>query len=150
VLDCSSMMDIDSTALHVLKDAMNELKANHVQLFFACMKGPIRDAFKRCGVVDFVGENHFFWSVHKAVEFFCQSVLHQSLPDIDSEPPHDAVLFEEKNWHSPQEDRPVFQEELQIESELDDASHHDAAAHHDDLRHSKDYSPLIFHTHEKH
>jgi anti-anti-sigma regulatory factor len=51
VLDCSSMIDIDSTAMHVLKETMHELSQNNCQLFFACMKGPIRDAFKRFGVV---------------------------------------------------------------------------------------------------
>ena len=51
VLDCSSMLDIDSTAMHVLKELMSELKHNNVQLFFACLKGPIRDAFKRWGIV---------------------------------------------------------------------------------------------------
>ena len=50
------MLDIDSTAMHVLKEIMHELNDNSVQLYFACMKGPIRDAFKRCGVV---GEVYF-------------------------------------------------------------------------------------------
>jgi len=85
------MLDIDSTAMHVLQEIMSELNRSQVQLFFACMKGPIRDAFKRFGVVVEVGQNHFFWSVHDAVVLYYASVLKEPPPNIEEEIKHSHI-----------------------------------------------------------
>lgn len=85
VLDCSSMVDIDSTAIRALKEVFDELHNNNLQLFFACVKGPIRDALRKCGIVGLMGQDHFFWRVHDAVEHYYTSVLLQEPPHTEEE-----------------------------------------------------------------
>lgn len=79
------MIDIDSTAIRALKESVLELKSTNIQLIFSCVKGPIRDAIRRCGVVGLVGPDHFFWSVHDAVRNYYFLVLNTVPPSISQE-----------------------------------------------------------------
>ncbi|EFA76197.1 Sulfate transporter 4.1 [Heterostelium album PN500] len=68
IIDCSSMNDIDSTGLRMLREFVEEFKHRQLVIYYASIKGYIRDLLKKGGVVDTLGANHFFWTVNDAVE----------------------------------------------------------------------------------
>lgn len=70
IVDASAINQIDSTALHALHDMHGDLKKQDVKMYFAGVKGPVRDKFQRSGLFDFIGRNHFFTDLKQAVSCF--------------------------------------------------------------------------------
>ncbi len=68
VLDFHAINGMDSTALHELEDLLEHLGRLEVQLFFAGVKGPIMDRFRRASLQRRVGEDRFFHEVSQAVD----------------------------------------------------------------------------------
>ncbi|GAM25517.1 hypothetical protein SAMD00019534_086920 [Acytostelium subglobosum LB1] len=68
IIDCSSMNDIDSTGLKMLKELVAEFTKRSLVIYFASIKGYVRDLLKKGGVVETYGADHFFWTVNDAVE----------------------------------------------------------------------------------
>jgi SulP family sulfate permease len=69
IIDAAAINAIDSTAMHALEGWINEYQQQGIRLFFAGLKGPIRDTLQRAQLVDKIGKNHFFLHVHDAVLF---------------------------------------------------------------------------------
>jgi MFS superfamily sulfate permease-like transporter len=68
ILDLSKVNYIDSSALYRLKNFHGELKSSEdVELFFACLQGSVYRALAKAGVVEKVGERHFFLSIEDAL-----------------------------------------------------------------------------------
>lgn len=67
IVDASAINQIDSTALHALHDLHGDLSKQNVKMYFAGVKGPVRDKFQRSGLFDFVGRDHFFADLKQAV-----------------------------------------------------------------------------------
>lgn len=59
IIDATGINDVDSSALHALKDVVDEYHSRDIQVIFANVKGPVRDIFKRSGLIDLVGEITF-------------------------------------------------------------------------------------------
>lgn len=70
VINAESVSDMDSTAVHAVDDVVNELRDQGIIVYFSGVIGPVRDAMSRGGIVENIGVDHFFMSVHKACEFF--------------------------------------------------------------------------------
>eukprot|EP01133_Synstelium_polycarpum_P019002 gene19002-22746_t len=68
IIDCSSMNDMDSTGLRMLKELVDEFRSRQLVIYFASVKGYIRDQLKKGGVVEHYGADHFFWTINDAVE----------------------------------------------------------------------------------
>lgn len=68
VLDASGINDLDASAESMLHDIHARLAAAGIQLYFANVKGPVRDVMERGGLVERVGRARFFFSVHAAVQ----------------------------------------------------------------------------------
>ena len=49
---------------------MDELAADGIRLYFTNVKGYLRDAMKRSGLYEKIGEAHFFLSKYDAVQYF--------------------------------------------------------------------------------
>jgi len=79
VIDASAITGIDSTGMHVLETMINELSVQGVQLYIASATGPIRDSIKQCGVLQSIGEQHFFFDVDHAIRF----IRNDEIPEID-------------------------------------------------------------------
>ena len=60
LIDAESINHIDSSALHQIEKMIEEYRQKNIQVFFAAVKGPVRDAMARGGIIDKIGENHFF------------------------------------------------------------------------------------------
>lgn len=68
ILNAASINDIDSSAMHALSDLVNELRNENLQVLFTGVKGPVRDAMAKGGMMEKLGGNNFFMSVHEAVK----------------------------------------------------------------------------------
>lgn len=77
VLDASSVAYIDATALNGLKELMQSLKEKQVEMIFAEVRGPVRDAFFKNSIVE-KGEESFFLTTHDAVRH-CLDENHEAL-----------------------------------------------------------------------
>jgi SulP family sulfate permease len=73
VLNAESISFIDSSAIHVLGDMVNELRAQGVQLVLAGVIGPVRDILYRSGLSDLLGEDAMFVHCSEAVDYYDQS-----------------------------------------------------------------------------
>lgn len=77
VIDASSVAYIDATAVFGLKDLLATLKEKEVDLVFAEVRGPVRDAFYKNDLIN-EEENMFFLTTDDAVNH-CLSAEHKSL-----------------------------------------------------------------------
>ncbi len=68
VLDAYPVNRIDASAAHALKEILEDLRSRGGDVYFASVKGPVRDVLERAGLVELAGRDHFFLEVHEAVE----------------------------------------------------------------------------------
>ncbi len=68
IINAESINGLDSSALHLLETLATELKERDIQLYFCCVKGPLRDALTKSHLVDLIGQDHFFMTVQEAVD----------------------------------------------------------------------------------
>jgi len=59
---------VDSTGAHTLHEIIEDCRRNGVDIYFAGVKGPVRDVLAEAGVIKQAGTDHFFHEVHDAVE----------------------------------------------------------------------------------
>jgi SulP family sulfate permease len=70
ILEASSIHDIDSSGIHILKEVITYLHARHIELNIVSAIGPVRDIMYKNGIVDMIGQEHYFFHVHDAIESF--------------------------------------------------------------------------------
>jgi SulP family sulfate permease len=70
VLDAESINRVDSTGVEMLKERVRYYKKRNITFFFAGVKGPVRDALFRGGLLEEVSLGHFFMRANGAVRFF--------------------------------------------------------------------------------
>jgi high affinity sulfate transporter 1 len=68
VVAAEPITDVDSTAADALAALLDELRNDHVQLGFAEMKGPVKDAMKKYGLFERIGESRFYPTIGVAVK----------------------------------------------------------------------------------
>jgi len=68
VINASSINQIDASADAALHEIAQDLKEHGIELLFAEVRGPVLDVMRRSGLVDLLGEDHFFLTVRRAVE----------------------------------------------------------------------------------
>ena len=67
VISGQSINSIDSTALHVCQDMVNDAKGKGVHFYFTGLIGPVRDSLYKAQLFDQIGEERFFMRVNDAV-----------------------------------------------------------------------------------
>lgn len=70
VLDAESINRVDSTGIEMLKERVRYYNKRNIAFYFAGVKGPVRDAFFRGGVLEVSSLDHFFMRANGAVSFF--------------------------------------------------------------------------------
>jgi high affinity sulfate transporter 1 len=70
VVTAEPITDVDTTAADVLADLDNSLHQAGMDLFFAEMKGPVKDMLKRYGLFTRLGVENFFPTIEQAVESY--------------------------------------------------------------------------------
>ena len=68
IVDASSIHDVDVSALESLRQVHRALTARGIDLYFADVKGPVRDLLHRAGFVAELGPEHFSFTTHEAVQ----------------------------------------------------------------------------------
>jgi SulP family sulfate permease len=67
-IDCQGINGIDASGVEMLEDMVTKLRENKVELLFVRMKFPVRKMLDRAGLVDVIGETHFFHRLDDARE----------------------------------------------------------------------------------
>ncbi|MCB0570948.1 MAG: solute carrier family 26 protein [Phaeodactylibacter sp.] len=70
VLDANSINSVDSSGMHALEDIYQLCKTQGVEFYLSSVKGPVRDALSKGGLVDKLGEQKFFLRIQHAVDSF--------------------------------------------------------------------------------
>lgn len=68
ILDFKPINNVDSSALKMLAELITIYQQRSITLLFADVKGPIRDQFKKVGLLDQAGTEHIFLTVDEAVK----------------------------------------------------------------------------------
>lgn len=68
ILNAEAISYIDSSAVYMLKQMIDELKVNEIQLIIAGAIGPTRDIFYSSGLIDDIGKQNLFADTHDAFE----------------------------------------------------------------------------------
>ena len=70
IIDGESINNIDSTAIHVLEEIVDDFRGRGVMVYFTGIKGPVRDVMKRSGFTKMVHPGHFFMSIQEAIDHY--------------------------------------------------------------------------------
>jgi SulP family sulfate permease len=70
IIDGESMNNLDSSGVHALLDIINLYKSKDIEIAFSGMKGPVRDAMRKGGVIDKISFDHCFMSIQEAVDCY--------------------------------------------------------------------------------
>ncbi|MCX8164122.1 MAG: sulfate permease [Aquificaceae bacterium] len=76
VIDCESVNYMDSTALDVLSDFLEDMRKKEVNLVFVNVKGPVEDAMRRSGFLEKLGKNNILPSKGYALGKLFTSIDH--------------------------------------------------------------------------
>jgi len=68
IIDAIGINEVDVSALHALKELVDEYKERDIDVIFTGVKGPVRDMFKRSGLDDVIGSDKFYLDISHAVE----------------------------------------------------------------------------------
>ena len=78
ILDFESVNTIDSSAITILEQTISELEKEKVTTVFAEVKGPVRDKLYAAGLIQKLGDHHFFVTVQDAVQYVSDGQRHTS------------------------------------------------------------------------
>lgn len=68
IISAESINSIDSSALHAIKDIIEEQTSAGLKVYFASVKGPVRDAMKRGHLYEKIDADSFFLDVKHAMD----------------------------------------------------------------------------------
>jgi SulP family sulfate permease len=69
ILDFESINSIDSSALTILEQTIAELNKEGIAMMITEVKGPVRDKLFKSGLMQKLGEHHFFISNQEALHY---------------------------------------------------------------------------------
>jgi len=67
ILDASSIIEVDSTGVHTLRELILSLQVRHISLFISGAIGPVRDKLKTAGIFELAGRENFFFDIEDAI-----------------------------------------------------------------------------------
>jgi len=68
IIEAIGINDVDSSALHALREVVDEYNSRGIDVMFTGVKGPVRDMFERSGLDDIIGPEHFYLDITHAVD----------------------------------------------------------------------------------
>ena len=77
ILDARGINGMDSSAVHTLRDIVEDYQKRDIRFMMTGVKGPVRDILRRSGLRQLIGEKHFFLSVQDAVNAFHHTIENQ-------------------------------------------------------------------------
>jgi hypothetical protein len=84
VLEMTSVISIDSTAVHVIEDIVNDFRARGVQVAFAMVGNRVEKTLRKAGLKKVIGQQWFFPTVNDAVHYCLrhQNARHKKHPSL--------------------------------------------------------------------
>jgi len=70
IIDGESIDSLDSSAVFALNEIIDYFKLKNIEIAFTGLKGPVRDIFKKSGLINRIGTDHCFMSIQEAVDCF--------------------------------------------------------------------------------
>jgi high affinity sulfate transporter 1 len=70
LLDLGASADLDVAALDTLRELVREWREAGLQVLFAQVRGPVRDLVRRTDLMEVIGQDRFYGSVHAAARAF--------------------------------------------------------------------------------
>lgn len=68
IIDAIGINEVDSSALHALRELAEDYRERDIKLIFSGVKGPVRDIFERSGLEEYVGIEQFYLNINEAVD----------------------------------------------------------------------------------
>jgi len=81
IINAESINNMDSSAIHALKEMVEEYHNFGIDIFFSGVKGPVRDAMARANLMEAVGPKKFFMSVQDAVDCYLRECVQEGPKD---------------------------------------------------------------------
>ncbi len=73
IIDASSVNQLDSSAELALHQILEDYQERGIEMYFAKTKGPVKDVMRASKFFQDLGEEHFTYRVHQAVEKACRT-----------------------------------------------------------------------------
>lgn len=70
IIDCECINGLDSTGAAMWNDRIDHYEALNVKIHFTNVKGPVRDAMTKAGIIEKIGIENCFMSNHGALTYF--------------------------------------------------------------------------------
>jgi len=70
IIDGESINSIDSSGIHMLEEVYEYYKNLNIKIYFTGIKGPVRDAFVKSGLMEKIGFQNCFMSIQEAVDYY--------------------------------------------------------------------------------
>jgi len=70
ILDGESINSIDSSGIHMLHEVISFYKSMNIEIAFTGIKGPVRDALEKSGIMKKISYDQCFMSIQEAVDAF--------------------------------------------------------------------------------
>ena len=81
VIDCESMNTIDSTGVHTLIEVIDYYRDQAIEIALSGIKGPVRDALEKGGVMKVLGYENCFMSIQEAIDNYTSTQEGQQKPN---------------------------------------------------------------------
>ena len=116
IIEMSPVSHVDTTALHILHDMNKTLQSRNIQLCFCNPSKLVMQRLVLSGLVDEVGREHFFVTMHDAVHHCLKEMDQEAISNIEGddvevagkpELPDEAQESEDIEFESPAEAPPL-------------------------------------------
>jgi sulfate transporter 4 len=69
ILEMTSVISLDSTAVHVIHDVVSDFRSRHIQVAFTMVGNRAQKTMRKAGLNTFIGQQWFFPTVNEAVQY---------------------------------------------------------------------------------
>lgn len=70
IIDAEVISNIDSSGITAINDLLGKYNDRGIKIYFTSIKGPVRDAFAKSGLVNQIGIENCFMSIQEAVDYY--------------------------------------------------------------------------------
>jgi MFS superfamily sulfate permease-like transporter len=70
LVDLGATADLDIASADMLEELVTDLRDKQIEVFFAQVRGSVRDRMRKTGLMKIAGEEHIFYSIEGAVHYF--------------------------------------------------------------------------------
>lgn len=80
IFDARAVNNIDSSAVHMLKDLIQDLAEQDIEMHLVNVKGPMRDVLKKNHITELLGEDRFHLKLQNAVDYIDKGITQSDVP----------------------------------------------------------------------